>query len=355
MNSVPTMKFKLSIIVCLFVLTSQPVYAIKVSGLYQATATVSDESAAKRKPAIKRALLQVLIKLTGNRNIAKSSGISNLIERPEQYVQQFRYQQASSQDNGLEQSAIQELWVQFDESALNDVLRSYSISIWGKERPSILVWFAHEGGETRSLVTFEESPEYITMLDNGAAARGISLLFPLLDLEDTSKISVSDVWADFKEPVLAASTRYQSDVILTGKLIQVLPTLWETQWSVYIDASENRWTTQGESPEIVLEEGIDVLVDRLAHQYVNTGSTRTEVISLLVTDINNVDKYARALSYLESLHFVRAVQVKHVSENEVLFEVISDGGTSAINQTIALGKTLELVSNEEQLHYRLIR
>jgi uncharacterized protein len=349
------MKSRLLIFFCFFVFVSQPVYAIKVSGLYQAAAPVSDESTAKRKPAIKQALIQVLIKLTGDRNIAKSSGISTLIESPDRFVQQFRYQQAANNSEaGQTQSPTKELWVQFDETALNSALRSYGFNIWGKVRPSILVWLAHENGDTRRLVSFEENPQYIGMLDKRATARGVSLLFPLLDLEDTSRMSVSDVWGGFKEPVLNASNRYQSDVVLTGKLTQTLPTLWESQWSVYIDGEEMQWMSQGELVEIVLEEGVDELVDRLAAKYVNSGSTGTEVLELVVSNINDLDDYAKTLSYLESLQAVSEVQVKKVTANEVMFEIISHGGVTAINQTIALGNTLELVSNNEQLSYRLL-
>lgn len=349
------MKSGLSIVILLSVIVFQPVHAIKVSGLYQASAPVSDESESKRKRAIKQVLTQVLVKLTGDRNIWKSSGINLLLERPERFVQQFRYQQSANQDNSNVLSQSKELWVQFDKTALNDALRSYGINIWGNERPSILVWLAHEGEGTRSLVSYEESPQYITMLDQRAVARGISLLFPLLDLEDTSRMSVSDVWGGFKEPVLDASNRYKSNVILTGKLTQVLPALWESRWTVYMDGQEMHWTTQAELPEIVLEEGVDELVDRLAAQYVNTGSTRTEVLELIVSDIDDLDEYARALSYLESLQSVSAVQVIRVSANEVMFEIISRSGLTAINQTIALGNTLEFVSNNQQLNYRLTR
>ncbi len=346
------MKFRISIIICLFIFVAQPAYAIKVSGLYQGTAVVTDESTAKRKPAIKQALIKVLVKLTGDRNISKSSGVSSLIERPERFVQQFRYQKADNPEGSQIQRT--ELWVQFDETAVNEALRSYGLNIWGKERPSILVWMAYENGDTRSLVSFEESPAYIGVLDKYAAARGVSLLFPLLDLEDTSSMSVSDVWAGFKEPVLNASSRYQSDVVITGRLSQTLPTLWESQWTAYIDNQEMSWTTQADLAAIVLEEGIDELVDRLAAQYVNSGPTNKEVIELIVSDINNLDGYAKTLSYLESLQAISDVQVKQVSADEVTFEIISHGGIASINQTIALGKTLELVSNSEQLNYRLI-
>ena len=346
------MKIRITFFIFLFALLSQQAYALKVSGLYQATVPVSDESVPKRNPAIKQALIQVLVKLTGDRNISKSSSIISLIERPERFVQQFRYRQATKEDN--QQASSPGLWVQFDETALNDALRSYGLSVWGKERPSILVWLAHEGNENRRLVSIEESPEYLTMLDQRASARGISLLMPLLDLEDTSRISVSDVCGGFKEPILDASRRYQSDVVLTGKLSQILPTLWESEWTVYIDGRAMSWTGQGELVEIVLEEAVDELADRLATQYVNTGSTRAEVIKLLVSDVNGLDEYARALSYLESIQSVIAVQVKRVSIDKVMFELISHGGLNAIDQAIALGKTLELAGSSETLTYRLL-
>ena len=351
------MKFKLSLLLCLAIFASQSAFAIKVSGLYQATAPVADESAGNRKPATKQALIQVLIKLTGDRNIAKDSDISGLMANPDRFVQQFRYQQAQKTDElGAKTGDVEkELWVQFDEAILNDALRNYGLTIWGKERPSILVWLAHENNNFRSLVSFEESPEYISMLDQHAASRGVSLLFPLLDLEDTSRMKVSDVWAGFKEPVLNASSRYESDVVLTGKLTQSMPNLWESRWTFYNNNSEMSWTSQGELAEIALEEGINELVDRIASEYVTAGSGGTEVLELVVSDVKTVDDYAKALSYLQSIQAVTEVQVKQVSENEVLFEIISHGGITAINKTIALGRTLEQLSNNEQLNYRLIR
>ena len=346
------MKFRTTVFLFLFGLLAQNVYAIQVSGLYQATVPVADESASKRSPAIKQALIQVLVKLTGDKNIRSSSDVVTLIERPERFVQQFQYRQVEN----LEQPDVQstEILVQFDATALNEGLRSYGLTIWGQERPSVLVWLAHEENETRRLVSFEDKPEYLNMLDAGATARGLSLLFPLLDLEDSSEINVSDVWGGFKEPILDASNRYQADVILKAKIIQVLPNLWESKWTAYINDQTLNWASQGELAEIVLKEGVDELADRIASEYANTGSSVSEVIELLVTDVDNLDKYARALSYLESVQSISSVQVKRVSINNVMFILVNRGGLAAIDQSIALGKTLELVSNNEQLTYRLL-
>lgn len=347
------MKLKFLISLFFAVLISQPVYAIKVSGLYQATAPVADESTSNRKSATKLALIDVLIKLTGDRYIGKSSEINALIEQPDRFVQQFRYQKVINEEEPVSESTT-ELWVQFDETTLNDALRSYGLNIWGKERPSILVWLAYEKNDARRLVSFEENPAYITMLDKAASKRGVSLLFPLLDLEDTSRMKVSDVWGNFKEPIINASQRYQADVVLTGRISQSLPTLWESRWSYYLGNQEMNWTTQGDLDQIVLEEGLNGLVDRLASQYVDTGSTNKEVIKLVISDINDLNGYAKTLNYLESIQAISDVQVRQVSAGEVTFEVISYGGIDKINQTIALGKTLELVEYSEQINYRLI-
>ena len=148
------MKLKVVIFICLYAFFAQPVMAIKVSGLYQATVPVKSESASARNPALKRALLQVLVKLTGDRNIDQNSGVAAISERPEQYVQQFRYEQ-HLEDDGTQSTR---LLVKFDESVLNASLRNYGVSLWSNERPSILVWLAHENDGLRRLVGLEESP-----------------------------------------------------------------------------------------------------------------------------------------------------------------------------------------------------
>ena len=263
MHSLLDMKIKLILLSILLIsLFSPAVYAIRVSGLYQTAVPVTDESASYRNAAIKQALIQVLVKLTGDRNVQRSFNIEPLLERPERFVQQFRYHQISSED--ATESPSVELRVKFDETALNEALRSYGIAVWSNERPAIVVWLAHEGMDGRQIVSFEERPEYLEILDQRASARGVPLLFPLLDLEDASRINVSDVWAGFKEPVTEASRRYDADVILTGKLVQIMPSLWEANWTVYINNDVLTWSNQGNVADMVIEEGVDGLADRLA-------------------------------------------------------------------------------------------
>ena len=330
----------------------QSLLAIQVTNLYQAIVPVSDQSAATRAPAINNAFIQVLIKLTGDRNIRNNETTTQLTKDAKRFVQQFRYQQVQPKE-GQEQ-ATTELWVEFDENAMNQALRDYGLSIWGKVRPSILVWLAYEANASRRLVSFEDGTDYLSLLDERAMARGIPLLFPLFDLEDTSRMSVSDIWAGFSEPILSASERYQADIVLTGRLIQVLPTLSEIKWTAFMDDETLSWNSQAEMAEVALEEGINELADRLAARYANIGSTRAETINISVLDVKSIDNYAKALAYLESIQSVTSVKVTKVLDNEVMFELISQGGLEVIEQAIKLGKTLEPVSSTEQIVYRLL-
>jgi len=57
------MRFGILYFTCFLAFISQPTYAIKVTGLYQAVVSVSDESTQKRRMALKQALGKVLVKL----------------------------------------------------------------------------------------------------------------------------------------------------------------------------------------------------------------------------------------------------------------------------------------------------
>ena len=173
-------------------------------------------------------------------------------------------------------------------------------------------------------------------------------------MQDNSKISVTDVWGGFTEPILNASKRYQANVVLTSKFTQILPTLWESDWSVYFDNQVVNWTSQSDIADIVLEEGIDELVDKLVSRYTQTEGQNTEVIQLLVNDINNVDEYAQTFSYLASIQSVDSVEVKQTTPNYILFELTSSRGAEGVYQAISLGKILESVEDGDTSEYRLL-
>ncbi len=103
------------------------------------------QSAEQRTDGIRRAFTQMLVKVTGNRNIARRPELQGDIEQAPRYVQQFRYRLGAGQSPVAEEAA-RLLTVQFDALAVQRLLRERRLTVWGENRPSGLVWIGIESG-----------------------------------------------------------------------------------------------------------------------------------------------------------------------------------------------------------------
>ncbi len=347
------MNLKILPFIVFAMLLPQSALGIKISGLYQATVAVDDQSSSTHKTALEEGLRQVLVKLTGDPHIGKNKDMATLLQNPKRYVQQFRYRQNKREED--QEQAATEIWIQFDENTINRDMRHHGLFIWGKDRPSILIWLAYEDNAVRYLAGFDDKKDYLKWLNSRAMERGLALLFPLFDLEDAANIQIGDVWAGFDEPVLKASERYRANMVLTGRLVQVAPTRWETRWTGYLDENKLTWNTHGELPRTALMEGITELADRLAARYANAVSSDGELINVSVLNVKSIDDYAKALSFFETLQAVISVNIKHVVDDKVVFQLVSQAGIDVIEQTIKLNKNLVRVDDKQQIVYKLLR
>ena len=105
--------------------------AVKVQGLYEAEVSVVERSPETRPAAFRQALQQVLIKLSGDQNIAANSAARVLLGKAGRYIQQFGYRQAEpapgTQNNGV--PALR-LWAHFDRQALSRDIRAAGMPLW---------------------------------------------------------------------------------------------------------------------------------------------------------------------------------------------------------------------------------
>ena len=351
------MKKSLFLPVLILCWISLPVYAVRVPGLYEAEVPVPDQLADNRNQAEKMAMRTVLIKITGDRFAPERTSLQPVVDKAGDYIQQYRYIQGPPDQTAGEppQQQSLQLHVRFDETTLNKTLRDLGIPVWGKERPSTLVWLAVQDQAGRRLVGMEDKPDYIRALDARAALRGMVLIYPLLDLEDTNNLRVSDIWGGFNTPVLKASARYQADTILVGKIDSPTPGIWEGQWTAYLQGETTTWTSDGELPDIVLDGGVDGLANLLASRFVQSGGTlETATVSIQVRGIDDAAQYARVLKYLRSLSPVTDVEVNQVEPGKVMFTITTHGGAVALQQTITLGRIMEAVNDGGANVYQLL-
>ena len=344
------MEIKRLIVVLLLFMLPATAFALKVQGLYEAEVPVIDQQLENRRVAIKTALQLVLVKLTGDRFAPGRTALQPVMQASDNYVQQFRYRQLNKGSEGAEIEL--RLWVRFDSVTLNSKLRQLGMPVWGQERPSTLVWLVLQNETGRHLVNMEEHGDIISVVDKRARMRGITLLFPLIDLEDTSRLRASDIWGGFQDAILGASRRYQADAILTGSISSTLSGIWEGRWVSYLEGQMNTWFTEGDLRDVVLDEGIDGMVDNLASRFTRS-SSGVETVSIAVGDIFSTEHYAKTLKYLESLSSVAEVRVTEVIPGKVTFLLTAHGGGLAVTQAIELGNTLEAIGLEDG-NYRLL-
>ena len=332
-------------ILCLF-LPPHAAFAVRVPGLYEAEVPVAGQQAEHRREAVETAMKRVLVKLTGDRNAGGQAALAPIIKDAEKYVQQYRYVESPVRvTGGVEPAGVPEtrlmIRFRFDDANLNNALRGLGVQVWGRERPAILVWLAMEDGDFRRLLVPEEDTDIFSVVTDAAGDRGIVLIYPLFDLQDTSSLRASDIWGGFQRPVLEASSRYFPDIVLTGRISSPVPGIWEGRWTAYLGEERTSWSTEGSFVETVVGEGIDGIADLLARRYARGSDTDTGATRMKVVDVTSLEEYARVLKYLQSLSPVTRVDVVEVGPGDVEFSLTAHGGGQAVAQAINFGRVLE--------------
>ncbi len=322
--------------------------AVTVTGLYQAEIPVTNQSSSQRQSAVRAAFIQIMVKLTGNRNAGSIYGVDELVPQAEQFVQQYEYRNQVNEE-GIETTR---LWVQFDQNVVDNRMREYNIPVWSQERPSTLVWLVINDDLGQRFASLDEYSRYFAVLQEQARARGISFITPLFDLQDAAAISTNAIVAGDTGAIEQASSRYQPDAILAGVVNAVTPELWEGNWISIVQQQNLTSTGSGDSLEIVLSEGVDAHADQLAARFADTqGFVNETTEQIRVTGIRHFEDYAKTLSYLESLNFVSAVDVSRVDVNQVEFVLQLRASNASLSQALSLGRLLQPGTGVNEYRY----
>ena len=337
--------FRYSFIFFIFWLSaviSYPSFADKVPQLYEARIPVFSQSREERNDAIRNAFTEVLVRVSGRADIAKTEdypAIATAVESATRYAQQFRFYKANPQPTDPKEPKLV-LWVRFDEKAVNSVLRANQLPVWGDTRPATLVWLVVDNRGRRTLVGNDSAdPDHAAILER-ARMRGVPLRFPLLDLTDRSSLRVSDVWGNFESTILQASQRYQTEAVLVGRVYQGYSGSWTARWSLYSDGRRQDWAITDSEKASVLAPGIDKTAETLALRYAQVGHTENDQVLVLVKDIKGLSDYNRTVKYLQGLSHISKVKPYQVEQNKALFQITAAGGRLGMARSISLGDIL---------------
>jgi len=326
-------------------------WAGEVADLYEAEVPVMGQDEGERVDAVRVALSEVLVRVTGKRDAPSTPELQDALRRPMRYVQQFRYRDRPKARPGdgaapdtSEDQYTQALWVTFDPRALNNLLTEAGLPVWGRVRPATLLWLAVEDRGQRHLLGADTPGELRDRVRAAARLRGVPILLPLLDLQDQRALKFSDVWGDFQDSILNASKRYEGEAVLVGRLFREGDGSWQSRWSFYQNGGAERWTAKGDRDDVV-RAGIETAADQLAARFaqvLTAGGGGS--VDMVVSDINSLDDYARAMRYLNGLDPVRSLSVARVAGDTVTFHITVRGNVDALVRTIGFGGALAPVA-----------
>ena len=354
-----------------------PSMALQVGGLYSQKIPVANDGEAERDRAFSEAFAAVVVKVSGNPDWLENPAIERAITEAQNYVEATSYIseliQLPLEDNIVSADSDEDqfypaeqriIFVKFAEALIDELLAVAGIPAWDGNRPSVLVWMVLQSSTgDREFLTADSNPEIVKVMQDFAAARGLPIIFPVLDFEDRRTLSENIAWNLDSAVISNASQRYGADSILAGRLHFTasgeLVGLWQFQFQEEVDVFDgfdselqsylydplNRITTQLAGYFAILPEAID-------------GQT----IRLRIDGIKNLNDYSSLLNYVENLGLVATVTTAVVDGERIELQLSLVGDSRQLYEQIALDRdllplnnTLEDGSLTTLLHYRWTR
>ena len=332
------MRFEIGIPTVFLFLCAVGAGATDVEGLNSARVAVVDRSDAEFRRAIAKALESVIVKLTGDGAVARSKPGRGVVGQAKRLVQQFGYERPRNSAPSSDELVLR---VEFDARVLNKEMRARGLVVWGKERPDTLVWLVVEEAAGRRLLGAQDENELLRVMRETAAARGIPLVFPLVDIAETNAVATAVSSLELERMLQLSSDRYGVGSILIGYLRQAIPGLWENRWTLMVADESLTWEQQGDLVELLVEEATDSLADALGRRYASpTIHAQTDAVAVIVAGLTSPEDYARTERHLRTLDSVTSLFVRRVDDRGMTFDLTVQGGAAALSESISFGQTL---------------
>ena len=312
-------------------LTSSSGLGEQLDWLYDANVEIASQSPADQRDAARRALLEVLSRVSGLRHVPRSSTIGTALRRPENFYSQFRFEtvRAAAGDS-------LRMIVRFDVAAIMDLVGEARLPVWTIDRPHILVWLVVTDADGRRLVAADDP--MIETIRTVALERGIAISFP--DASAAAGVDLREIWGGFWETIVAASARFAPEVVAVAQVDLDGDTIaWEVR---SFDAatgrpfegdtiSRRRGRLMGDPMSTIGHGLADDLAQELA--VLNRG---VQHFDLHVSGIRTVDDYANLLEFLITREYLDRVDLRRVVARDMEFVLQSRSSRHQLEKLLLL-------------------
>ena len=273
-------------------------------GNYQAEVTVRSQGENDRNNGFARALVQVLGRISGDRNAASRPGVGQELRNARDYVEGYDYRQ----DEGVSPTTgaptyDTTLIVRFDQEKVDNMIAALGVPVWPQPRPKPVLWLAIDDGRGPRLVGLPQASAARSILDR-AVSRGYKLGLPSGTAAEQA--AVGAIWRGDAAAVTRLSSRYSPPMQLIGKLYRSNGG-WTGDWQ-FIDSGRvlDKWSDEEPDARRAMAAGADGAADALVRRYAKAASAGPPgIFRVTFTGIESAEDYMRLSGYLQGMPVVR--------------------------------------------------
>jgi hypothetical protein len=311
---------------------------------YTAEVSVSSQNAAERHGATVRALVQVVVRLTGNPLASGNPVIRRSSAGVDALVTSSEFRQDEQTVGGVPVFRTL-LTVTFDPESVDALIAGAGLKFWTAERPKPILWLAIDDGRGARLVTGQQT-NVVKPLAMHGLERGMRFLLPAGTAAE--KAAVPAILALNAAAMQPLTERYHDDAQLLGKVYRQPPG-WAADWLLTQGGVElARWSFADSDPQRVIASGVDEGANAIAKRdsvYLDTGVAGLYAID--VVGVNNQSDYIRLMSYLETMAIVRKVNAVEVGPEQMRLQLDLSIGMHGFRTMLATGGVLRAPSETE--------
>ena len=325
--------------------------AVAEEDLYSGEIVVPSQSEAVRNEAIPEALIQVLQKLSGQREMPPSPALDEALGNADGLLRSYRYKNRDRAGPGGELVEELRLVVQFRQPEVDRVVLEAGLPRWKKERAAVQVWVVIDDGSNRLLKPVEFGYAWESMKDI-AEMRGLTLSWPELDQEEAQLIDMRLVWGGFTDYLVERGAPADGVVIVAARREGPM---WTLRWNLASGERNWNWRTNDQELMFALAEGVHQMIDHVAAINTIAASEQgSRTIDISVGALNKARDYAVCLEYLQSLSLVTAVEVLGANPGQVHFRLLLNASPEHLSEALNRGSVLLPLSTESEIEYEFL-
>lgn len=342
-----TSKYQIFAFPCLvaalsFFLTVGVAHGAKVSDLYTADVLVAEQSVTVEPHVARKALEQVLVKITGRRDVLNFPRLKPLLNDPLPLILKYSYEATNTpiKEEQGHQLLAQRLVVVFSQGLLDQRLRELNVRPLGNNRPGVLVWLAEEKGGAREYLGLEDDPVVLKTFRATASSRGLPVFRPLLDIEDETALPVSDSWGFFTDSIRKASARYQPDSILVGRIYSQSGQ-WKTQWLLLWGGEATQFTGEGKTLRQQMKSTVNHVADKLFADFVKPAVAAGEDGTVIeIAGVSDLADYFQIIRFMEDLPAIDGVLLESLESDQLVLRINMVGTVQQLQRAMGLNQRL---------------